>query len=625
MLLLFIIAGLIALLLNPPVTLLRRVGFPRGAAVGTVFLVLVLALTGLGILLADPIANQVSSFRDNVPGIVDDANASLADLQSWLDRNGIDLQVSEPGRTAVESLGDRVAEGSGELAAFTRDALLRLVEASIAVILIIVLAVYMLIYGERIGAVVRRIVPPGDGSPEDDFPTRIQGAVFGYVRGQLLFSLIMGTSAGVCLWVLGSLGIFPDGKTYAFAFGAFFGFAELIPYIGPAVGAFPPVMIALFSPEPLDALWLVDRVHRAAADRGPHRRPERVRARAAHQPAAGDLRAAARRAALRLHRRLHRAPDRRRAARDGRLPAPPPRARAVAARPGGRARRGRDRGRGLPRVRGRAGARRGALRRLRDRAGRRRRGRRRGVGRAVVTDVTAAPVALTADGVSKAYGERRALQGVSFSAHRGERIAIIGPNGAGKTTLLQILAGSLKPTGGSVSLEGGRDRLGPAAAGALLEAHRGREPAPVRAARAACADVDGTVERMLDQTGLRDRARDELGSLSGGNRQRVNVAIGLLAEPSVLLLDEPTSSLDPRQRERLWAFVSGLAEAGTAVVYATHNVAEAERFADRVLVLADGELLFSGSPRELERTVGGDAEAPDFESAFVRFLHERGH
>jgi ABC-2 type transport system ATP-binding protein len=138
-------------------------------------------------------------------------------------------------------------------------------------------------------------------------------------------------------------------------------------------------------------------------------------------------------------------------------------------------------------------------------------------------------------------------------------------------------------------------------------------------------DVDATVERMLDQTGLRDRARDETGSLSGGNRQRINVAIGLLAEPTVLLLDEPTSSLDPRQRERLWAFVGGLAEAGTAVVYATHNVAEAERFADRVLVLADGELLFSGSPTELEHIVGGDAEAPDLESAFVSFLRDRGH
>jgi putative heme transporter len=255
-LLLFIVAGLIALLLNPFVTFLRRFGFPRGAAVGTVFLVLVMGLAGLGLLLADPVANQVSSFRDSVPGIVDDANASLGDFQSWLDRNGIDLQVSKPGRTAVESLGDRIAQGSGEIATFTRDALLRIAEASIAVILIIVLSVYMLIYGERMGAVVRGIVPPGDGSAEDDFPTRIQRAVFGYVRGQLLFSLIMGTSAGVCLWILGSVGIFPEGKTYAFAFGAFYGFAELIPYVGPAVGAFPPVMIALLSPEPLDALWL---------------------------------------------------------------------------------------------------------------------------------------------------------------------------------------------------------------------------------------------------------------------------------------------------------------------------------------------------------------------------------
>ena len=80
--------------------------------------------------------------------------------------------------------------------------------------------------------------------------------MFGYVRGQLLFSLIMGTSAGLLLWVLGSLGIFPDGKTYALFFGAWYGFAELIPYVGPAIGAGPPVLIALFSGEPLDALWL---------------------------------------------------------------------------------------------------------------------------------------------------------------------------------------------------------------------------------------------------------------------------------------------------------------------------------------------------------------------------------
>jgi ABC-2 type transport system ATP-binding protein len=137
------------------------------------------------------------------------------------------------------------------------------------------------------------------------------------------------------------------------------------------------------------------------------------------------------------------------------------------------------------------------------------------------------------------------------------------------------------------------------------------------------ADPDGAVTAMLEQTGLSERADDELGELSGGNRQRVNIAVGLLADPPVLLLDEPSSSLDPRQRERLWEFIGALAARGTAVVFSTHNVGEAERYADRVLVLADGEALFTGSPADLEALVGGDPR--DFEAAFVRFLHERGH
>jgi ABC-2 type transport system ATP-binding protein len=231
---------------------------------------------------------------------------------------------------------------------------------------------------------------------------------------------------------------------------------------------------------------------------------------------------------------------------------------------------------------------------------------------------------ISADGVTKAYGERLALHGVSFAARRGERIAIIGPNGAGKTTLLQILAGSLRATSGSVSLEDGTIGWVPQQP-ALYSKLSVAENLRLFARLEKRPDVEATVERMLEQTGLRERAGDEVGKLSGGNRQRVNIAIGLLAEPSVLLLDEPTSSLDPRQREILWRFVSGLAEAGTAVVYATHNIAEAEHYADRVLVLADGELLFSGSPVELEETVGGAAAAPDFEHAFVLFLREQGH
>src|SRR5206468_10394099 len=110
---------------------------------------------------------------------------------------------------------------------------------------------------------------------------------------------------------------------------------------------------------------------------------------------------------------------------------------------------------------------------------------------------------------------------------------------------------------------------------------------------------------------------------SGGNQQRVNIAIGLLSEPAVLLLDEPSASLDPRQRERLWDFIGSLAHRGTTVVFSSHNVGEAERYGDRVLVLVDGELLFTGTPAELDQAVGADVR--DFEAAFVRFLHAHGH
>jgi ABC-2 type transport system ATP-binding protein len=237
---------------------------------------------------------------------------------------------------------------------------------------------------------------------------------------------------------------------------------------------------------------------------------------------------------------------------------------------------------------------------------------------------TDAPEALRAEGLSKTYGDRRALQDVSFAAAPGELVAIIGPNGAGKTTLLQILAGALAPTAGSVSLD--RREVGwvpqqPAIYSKLSV----RENLRLFARLEKVADVDATVDRMLDQTELRDRAGDGVGRLSGGNQQRVNVAVGLLGDPAVLLLDEPSSSLDPRQRERLWAFVSRLArDGGTTVVYSTHNVAEAERYADRLLVLADGELLFTGTPADLERATG-DHDAIDFEGAFVRFLRSRGH
>jgi ABC-2 type transport system ATP-binding protein len=231
-------------------------------------------------------------------------------------------------------------------------------------------------------------------------------------------------------------------------------------------------------------------------------------------------------------------------------------------------------------------------------------------------------VALSARGLTRRFGERTALRDVSFELHTGELMAVIGPNGAGKTTLLSILAGIQRPDAGEAALPGGGVGWVPQQP-AVYSKLSVAENLRLFARLERVPDPEAAVAGMLEQAGLEDRADSEVGELSGGNRQRVNIAVGLLADPAVLLLDEPSTALDPRQRERLWEFVGALGEGGTSIMYSTHIVQEAERHADRVLVLADGELLFDGTPRELEAAAG--ASGLDFEAAFVRFLRERGH
>jgi ABC-2 type transport system ATP-binding protein len=246
---------------------------------------------------------------------------------------------------------------------------------------------------------------------------------------------------------------------------------------------------------------------------------------------------------------------------------------------------------------------------------------------------------LTVRGVAKRYGEREALRGVDFEARAGELVAVIGPNGAGKTTLLSILAGVQPPSAGTVDVTGARAAEASGVGWvpqnpAVYSRLSVLENLDLFARLERVADPRAAVRAMLEQTGLGKRAKERVERLSGGNRQRVNIALGLLADPAVLVLDEPSSSLDPRQRERLWRFILGLTERGRCVVFSTHNVAEAERYANRVIVLADGELLFSGSPAEFARAAdtdssgvqaGAGAGGLGFEGAFVEFLRERGH
>jgi ABC-2 type transport system ATP-binding protein len=228
----------------------------------------------------------------------------------------------------------------------------------------------------------------------------------------------------------------------------------------------------------------------------------------------------------------------------------------------------------------------------------------------------------------KRFGTREALRSVSFEARSGELVAVIGPNGAGKTTLLSILAGISRPNGGEVHLREGKVGWVPQQA-ALYRRLTAGENLLLFARLEKHPDPRASVEEMLELTGLGERRGEIAARLSGGNQQRINIAIGLLARPSVLLLDEPSVGLDPRQRARLWEFVAALAvERSTTVVFSTHDIQEAERYGGRLLVLADGEALFDGSPDNLRAAVRREApEAADrdFETAFVAFLRHRGH
>ncbi len=198
-------------------------------------------------------------------------------------------------------------------------------------------------------------------------------------------------------------------------------------------------------------------------------------------------------------------------------------------------------------------------------------------------------------GIGKRFGDKQALRDVSFGAAPGERLAVIGPNGAGKTTLLGILAGSLAADGGELELP---------AAGWVPQRAAVYSKLTVRENLQLFARLEQApktaVARMLELTEL--DPGDEAGKLSGGNRQRLNIAVGLLGDPPLLLLDEPSAALDPAQRERLWAFIGALE---ATVLFTTHDIGEAARHADRVLVLFDGALVGELAPDE------------DLESAFL--------
>ncbi len=224
--------------------------------------------------------------------------------------------------------------------------------------------------------------------------------------------------------------------------------------------------------------------------------------------------------------------------------------------------------------------------------------------------------AITARGLNYRYGERQALSGVGFAVARGARYAFLGPNGSGKSTLFKLLATILPLQEGELSVLGVDLRRDPAALrariGVVFQSPAVDKKLSVRQNLTyggqmfglAGTELSARVDEMLARTDLLGRARDKVETLSGGLRRRVELAKCLLHRPELLVLDEPTTGLDPTARRELWALLRGID--GLTVMFTTHLLEEAET-ADRVLILHQGKVVAEGTPGDLSRSVGGTA------------------
>jgi ABC-2 type transport system ATP-binding protein len=240
---------------------------------------------------------------------------------------------------------------------------------------------------------------------------------------------------------------------------------------------------------------------------------------------------------------------------------------------------------------------------------------------------TATTPVLVARALTRGFRGVRALEGVDVDLAAGEAVALVGPNGAGKTTLLTILAGVARSDGGTVTwAEGARPRVGwVPQRPALYPRLSVRENLRLFAALERAADPGALAGELIDRADLAEYADRGAAQLSTGTLQRLNLAIALAGRPSVLLLDEPTATLSPDQRLRLWSWLDELRGGGMALMFSTQSVDEAVRRGDRLLVLAEGRLLFAGTAGEMTAAHGGGGTGAEAaERAFMDLVSGRG-
>ncbi|WNB85539.1 ABC transporter ATP-binding protein [Cellulomonas sp. ATA003] len=220
--------------------------------------------------------------------------------------------------------------------------------------------------------------------------------------------------------------------------------------------------------------------------------------------------------------------------------------------------------------------------------------------------------------VTKEYGQVRALDGLDLTVRRGEIVALLGPNGAGKTTTFELLLDLARPSDGRVEVLGGPPSAARGRVGAMLQGAGLPEQVTVRElvrlvgrSYPRAVPVDDVLERVR----LTSRATRAVTTLSGGERQRLLLALALVGEPELLLLDEPTAAMDVVSRRSFWAQARTAVRHGATILFATHDMAEAEAVADRIVVIAGGRLIADGAPSEL---VGDD----DLEDVFLALTEE---
>jgi ABC-2 type transport system ATP-binding protein len=237
--------------------------------------------------------------------------------------------------------------------------------------------------------------------------------------------------------------------------------------------------------------------------------------------------------------------------------------------------------------------------------------------------------------LSKSFGDRRALDGVTLTMRQGEILGLLGPNGAGKTTLVRSIAGRVHPETGSLRI------LGQDPAGDAARALRGWVPQEIalygtlsprenlwtfgRYQGLSGTKLEAAIARSLEWAGLADRWNDRTAKLSGGMRRRLNIATGTVHDPRVLLLDEPTVGVDPQSRERIYEMIGELKARGVSLLYTTHYMEEAERLCDRIAIIDHGKIIALGTRDDLVRNTLGTRQALTIEtvSAIAPDLRER--